>query len=76
MPKFECPNLLPKSYIYNVLLIGVWSQYKTFSKCWSEEWLMNIQEIIEVFCSPTNAQVIVLKTILKFTLKQLWHVLV
>ena len=30
--------------------------------------------IINIFYSPTNAQVIVLKTILKFTLKQLRHV--
>ena len=30
--------------------------------------------IIKVIYSPTNAQVVVLKTILKFTLKQLRHV--
>jgi len=35
----------------------------------------NIYEVIKVFFfPPTNAQVIVLKTILKFTLKQLRHV--
>ena len=32
------------------------------------------RDIIQVFYSPTNAQVIVLKTVLKFTLKQLRHV--
>jgi len=31
-------------------------------------------DTIKVFYSPTNAQVIVLKTILKFTLKYLRHV--
>jgi len=31
-------------------------------------------DIIKVIYSPTNAQVIVLKTILKYTLKQLRHV--
>jgi len=31
-------------------------------------------DIIKVIYSPTNAQVIVLKTVLKFTLKYLWHV--
>jgi len=36
--------------------------------------IRNIYEVIEVFFPPTNAQVIVLKTILKFTLKQLRHV--
>jgi len=34
-------------------------------------------DIIEVFYSPTDAQENCLKkTVLKFTLKQLWHVLV
>ena len=32
------------------------------------------RDIIKVFYSPINAQVIVLKTILKFTLKQLRHI--
>jgi len=31
--------------------------------------LLNIKCVIKVFYSPTNAQVIVLKTVLKFTLK-------
>ena len=37
--------------------------------------LKTLAEIIKVYYSPTNAQVIVLKTVLKFTLKQLrcWH---
>jgi len=36
--------------------------------------LRQTPQVIKVFYSPTNAQVIVLKTVLKFTLKQLRHV--
>jgi len=32
-------------------------------------------DTIKVYYSPTNVQVIVLKTVLKFTLKQLVHIL-
>jgi len=43
------------------------------TKCYTEKENFHIRtahrDIIEVFYSPTNAQVIALKTILKFTLK-------
>jgi len=35
---------------------------------------MDIKHSTKVYYSPTNAQVIVLKTLLKFTLKQLRYV--
>ena len=50
-----------------------WSQIKKHSTDNFHIRTMHL-DIIKVFYSPTNAQVIVLKTILKFTLKQLRHV--
>ena len=57
------------------LSLPVCNMKYSYNKCSDNIHIRNVHvDTIKVYHSPTNAQVIVLKTILKFTLKQLRHV--
>ena len=69
----------PIRLIFKNSFLATWPLNKISEECRSHlhhGWNLNSQTAytIKVYYSPTNAQVIVLKTILKFTLKQLRHV--